>query len=125
MPRARGDAARIIAEAQGAKLASVAQATGQTQRFDSVLKAYQAAKEVTLRRLYLDTMTEVLSRSQPLVVDDKLKGLVPFLPLNRTRCPACGVTGAKCLDAVAPWNILGPVSLDVRIAAAWRAGNWS
>jgi membrane protease subunit HflK len=82
VPRARGDAARIIAEAQGAKLASVAQATGQTQRFDSVLKAYQAAKEVTLRRLYLDTMTDVLSHSQPLVVDDKLKGLVPFLPLN-------------------------------------------
>jgi modulator of FtsH protease HflK len=82
VPRARGDAARIIAEAQGAKLASVAQATGQTQRFDSVLKAYQAAKDITLRRLYLDTMTDVLAHSQPLVVDDKLKGLVPFLPLN-------------------------------------------
>jgi len=82
VPRARGDAARVIAEAQGAKLASVAQATGQTQRFDNVLKAYQQAKEVTLRRLYLDTMTDVLSHAQPLVVDDKLKGLVPLLPLN-------------------------------------------
>jgi modulator of FtsH protease HflK len=82
VPRARGDAARIIAESQGAKLASVAQATGQTQRFDSVLKAYQAAKEVTLRRLYLDTMTDILSHSQPLVIDDKLKGLVPFLSLS-------------------------------------------
>jgi len=94
VPRARGDAARIIAEAQGAKLASVAQATGQTQRFDSVLKAYQAAKEVTLSRLYLDTMTDVLSHSQPLVVDDKLKGLVPFLPLNPSapRATAPGVS---------------------------------
>ena len=82
VPRARGDAARIVAEGQGAKASSVAQATGQAQRFESVLKAYQAAKEVTLRRMYLDTMQDVLAHSQPLIVDDKLKGLVPFLPLN-------------------------------------------
>ncbi len=82
VPRARGDAARIVAEGQGAKAASVAQATGQAQRFDSVLKAYQAAKDVTLRRMYLDTMQDVMAHSQPLVIDDKLKGLVPFLPLN-------------------------------------------
>jgi membrane protease subunit HflK len=82
VPRARGDAARIVAEGQGAKAAAVAQATGQAQQFDSVLKAYQAAKDVTLRRMYLDTMKDVLAHSQPLIVDDKLKGLVPFLPLN-------------------------------------------
>jgi modulator of FtsH protease HflK len=82
VPRARGDAARIVAEGQGVKAASVAEANGQAQRFDSVLKAYQAAKEITLRRMYLDTMQDVLSHGQPLVVDDRLKGLVPFLPLN-------------------------------------------
>jgi membrane protease subunit HflK len=82
VPRARGDAARIVAEGQGAKAASVALATGETQRFNNVLKAYQAAKDVTLRRMYLDTMQDVMSHSQPLVVDDKLRGLVPFLPLN-------------------------------------------
>jgi membrane protease subunit HflK len=82
VPRARGDAARIVAEGQGAKAASVAQANGQAQQFNSVLKAYQTAKDVTLRRMYLDTMEDVLAHSQPLVVDDKLKGLVPFLPLN-------------------------------------------
>jgi membrane protease subunit HflK len=82
VPRARGDAARIVAEGQGAKAATVAQATGEAHRFDSVLKAYQAAKDVTLRRMYLDTMTDVLAHAQPLIVDDKLKGLVPFLPLN-------------------------------------------
>jgi membrane protease subunit HflK len=81
VPRARGDAARITAEAQGAKQASVAQATGQTERFESVLKAYQSAKQITLTRLYLDTMQDVLSHTQPLVVDDKLRGLVPFLNL--------------------------------------------
>ncbi len=82
VPRARGDAARIVAEGQGAKQAAVALATGQAQQFDAVLKAYQAAKDVTLQRMYLDTMQDILMHSQPLVVDDKLKGLVPFLPLN-------------------------------------------
>jgi membrane protease subunit HflK len=82
VPRARGDAARIVAEGQGIKAALVAQANGQAQQFDNVLKAYQAAKDVTLRRMYLDTMADVLAHSQPLIVDDKLKGLVPFLPLN-------------------------------------------
>ena len=82
VPRARGEAARIVAEAQGVKLASMAQATGQAERFESVLAAYQLAKDVTLRRMYIDTMTDVLSHAQTLVVDDKLRGLVPFLPLN-------------------------------------------
>jgi membrane protease subunit HflK len=82
VPRARGDAARVVAEAEGAKSAAIAQATGQAQRFESVLKAYQAAKDVTLRRMYLDTMQDVLSHSQSLIVDDKLKGLVPYLPLS-------------------------------------------
>jgi membrane protease subunit HflK len=107
VPRARGDAARIVAEAQGAKLASVAQATGQTQRFDSVLKAYQMSKEVTLRRLYLDTMTDVLSHSQPLVVDDKLKGLVPFLPLN---LPPQARPVAPSAPNVSPPSSSGPVT---------------
>jgi membrane protease subunit HflK len=82
VPRARGDAARVVAEGQGARLASIAQATGQTQRFLSVLAAYQTAKDVTLRRMYLETMQDILTHSPALVVDDRLKGLVPFLPLN-------------------------------------------
>jgi modulator of FtsH protease HflK len=82
VPRARGDASRIIAEGQGARQASIAQATGQTQRFLSVLEAYRTARDVTLQRMYLETMQDILTHSPSLVVDDKLKGLVPFLPLN-------------------------------------------
>jgi len=82
VPRARGDAARIVAQGQGAKQASIAEATGQAQQFDAVLKAYEAAKDVTLKRMYLDTMRSILSNSQPLVVDNQLKGVLPFLPLS-------------------------------------------
>jgi modulator of FtsH protease HflK len=82
VPRARGEAAKITADGEGTKAATTARATGEAQRFDSVLKAYQQAKAVTAQRLYLDTMEDILSHSQPLVVDDKLKGLVPFLRLG-------------------------------------------
>jgi len=82
VPRARGDSAALVFGGEGAKQATIAQATGQAQQFDAVLKAYQAAKDVTLQRMYLDTMQDILAHSQPLVVDDKLKGLLPFLPLN-------------------------------------------
>ncbi len=82
VPRARGDAARLTAEAEGARQASIVEATGQTQRFLSVLTAYRAAKDVTLRRMYLETMQDILTHSPTMVVDDNLKGLVPFLPLN-------------------------------------------
>jgi membrane protease subunit HflK len=82
VPRARGDAARIIAEGQGSRQASIVRATGETQRFLSVLAAYQTARDVTLQRMYLETMQDILTHSPSLVVDDKLKGLVPFLPLN-------------------------------------------
>ena len=108
VPRARGESARIVAEAEGIKQASVAQATGQAQRFESVLAAYQQAKEVTLRRMYIDTMTDVLSHAQTLVVDDKLKGLVPFLPLNvpsagaRVETPRTAPSPAQAPVAGAP-----------------------
>ncbi len=87
VPRARGEAARLVAEADGARQASIAEATGQAQRFESVLKAYQAAKEVTLRRLYIETMQGILSHDQSIVVDDSLRGLLPVLPLG---VPAAG-----------------------------------
>ena len=82
IPRARGDAARITAEAEGARQASIAEATGQAQRFQSVYSAYSVAKDVTLRRLYIETMQEILQHTPAVVVDDQLKGVVPFLPLD-------------------------------------------
>ncbi|MBV9812253.1 MAG: protease modulator HflK, partial [Acetobacteraceae bacterium] len=88
VPRARGEAARIVAEADGARQASVAAATGQGQRFLSVLKAYRAAKDITLQRVYLETMESILKSTPSVIVDDKLQGIVPYLPLNGPGAPA-------------------------------------
>jgi len=92
VPRARGDAARIVAEADATRQAKVAQATGESQGFLSVLRAYDAAKAVTLQRLYIETMQDILSHSPTVVVDDQLKGIVPFLPLIG---PSATPDGAK------------------------------
>jgi modulator of FtsH protease HflK len=89
VPRARGDAARVVFEAQGAKSAAIALATGQAQRFDSVLAAYQMSRDVTLKRLYIETLEDVLAHSPATVVDDRLKGLLPVLQLpNATAAPS-------------------------------------
>jgi len=83
VPRARGNAAAIDAEAQGAKQAAIATATGESQRFLSVYAAYTQAKDVTLKRLYIETMEDVLKNTPSVVVDDKLRGLLPMLQLNQ------------------------------------------
>ena len=97
IPRARGDAARLTAEAEGARTAMVAEASGQAQRFLSVYQAYTIAKDVTLKRLYIETMQEILTRTPSIVVDDSLRGIVPFLPLDQARAPAGTPTPAPPL----------------------------
>ena len=86
VPRARGDAARLIAEARGRPAGQRSpRRPARRSASCSVLTAYQAAKDVTLRRMYIETMQDILTHSPTMVVDDKLKGLVPFLPLNPPR----------------------------------------
>jgi membrane protease subunit HflK len=87
VPRARGDAAAILAQAQGDKQAAIATANGQAQRFLSVYAAYTQAREVTLKRLYIETMQELLSHSDTTIVDDRLRGTLPLLSLNPNRTP--------------------------------------
>lgn len=82
VPRARGEAARIVAEADGARQAAIAEATGAAQRFQSVLAAYRAAKDITLARLYLETMEAVMAKGRVTVVDPAVKGILPLLSLD-------------------------------------------
>ncbi len=82
VPRARGDAAAMIAEADGARQASIAEATGQAQRFASVYAAYQAAKDVTLRRLYIETMQAIVSKTPTTVLEQDVQRPLPLLNLG-------------------------------------------
>lgn len=68
VPVARGDAARIAAEAAGYKAERIARAQGDTAKFDLLLKEYKTAPEVTRRRLWLETMEQVMA-DNPKVID--------------------------------------------------------
>ena len=93
VPRARGQAAQIVQTAEGAKSALIARATGAAKRFDSVETAYRAAREVTLERIYIETMEAVLGHASTLVVGDGLKGILPMLPLTQPTSTGATSTG--------------------------------
>ena len=84
IPRARGEAERMSQEAQGFRESQVARAGGESARFLSVLSAYEQARDVTTRRMYLETMEEIFRRNPKVIVDDRLQGVVPFLQLGET-----------------------------------------
>ncbi|WP_318987514.1 FtsH protease activity modulator HflK [Falsiroseomonas ponticola] len=82
IPRARGEAERLVQEAEGFRESQIARARGEAARFVSVLSAYQVAQDVTVRRMYLETMEEILRRNPKVLVDDRLQGVVPLLNLG-------------------------------------------
>lgn len=68
VPEARGDAATARAEAAGYKSQRIVRAEGDAQRFNLVEAQYRAAPEVTRKRLYLETMQEVVGH-MPKIID--------------------------------------------------------
>jgi membrane protease subunit HflK len=82
VPVARGQAARVAAQAAGYQVERIARANGDTERFNLLLKEYRAAPEVTRRRLWLETVEEVMSNN-PKVVDGSGGRNMIYLPLDR------------------------------------------
>lgn len=82
IPEARGEAVKKIQEAQAYKEQVIARATGEASRFLAVYQQYAKAKDVTKRRIYLETMEEILSGMNKIIVDEGAgTGVVPYLPL--------------------------------------------
>ena len=59
----------------------IAEASGQSKRFLSVLSEYRSAPDVTRRRMYLETMSGILAPMNKVIVDDSAKGVVPYFQL--------------------------------------------
>jgi membrane protease subunit HflK len=82
LPRARGEAEQMIQEASAYKAEVVARAEGDANRFLAVYNEFVQAKDITTKRLYLETMEEVLRGMTKIVIDGKGgQGVVPYLPL--------------------------------------------
>ncbi|HLS84847.1 MAG TPA: FtsH protease activity modulator HflK [Burkholderiales bacterium] len=92
IPRARGAAARLAEEAQGYRQRVIATAEGDASRFRQVLAEYSKAPAVTRERLYIETLQQVLSSTNKILMDYSGSGNLLYLPLdqliNRTGRPS-------------------------------------
>jgi membrane protease subunit HflK len=71
IPRARGEAAQRVSDAQNYKQQRIAEAVGNTNRFLALLKEYQKAPDVTRSRIYLDAMEKILPKVKLYVIDSQ------------------------------------------------------
>jgi membrane protease subunit HflK len=82
IPRARGEAAKILQGAEAYKQRVVAASEGEASRFVAIYNEYAKAKKVTKDRMYLETMEKVLADIEKVIIDkDSGSGVVPYLPL--------------------------------------------
>ncbi|MDF1817638.1 MAG: FtsH protease activity modulator HflK [Immundisolibacteraceae bacterium] len=83
IPLAEGEKDQRIREADGYRLKRINEAEGDALRFNALFTEYQKAPEVTRRRIYIETMQEVLPKIESKVLmDDAMSGLLPLLNLD-------------------------------------------
>ena len=86
---ARGKSAKIVEDAKAYKARIVNEADGEAQRFISVYDEYAKAKDVTRQRLFIETLEEVYSNTNKVIIEPNQggsgTGVVPYLPLPEIR----------------------------------------
>lgn len=85
VPTARGEAAGVIQEATAYRDRVIKEGQGEASRFDQIYETFKAAPEVTRRRLYIETLRDVLEKADKVIIDSDSQGgqgVVPYLPLN-------------------------------------------
>lgn len=84
IPRAKGRAQQTLEQAQGFATDRVNRARGDAELFNQVHAAFQRAPEVTRRRMYLETMSEIYPKvKRKIILDPAVKGVLPLLPLQQ------------------------------------------
>lgn len=83
IPKAEGDANRLLEQAQQYKETLVARAGGDAQRFTQLLTQYEKAPRVTRERLYLETMQDIIGRSKKVIVDLAKGNSMLYLPIDQ------------------------------------------
>jgi len=83
IPLAEGEKDQRIREADGYRLKRINEAEGDVARFNALLREYSKAPEVTRRRIYIETLQEVMpSIRAKIVVDEQMRGILPLLNLD-------------------------------------------
>ena len=83
IPNARGESEKMVQAATAYKERVIKEADGEAKQFLSVYETYKVAKDVTIQRMYLEAMEEVLRGSSKVIIDSDASGsgVVPYLPL--------------------------------------------
>jgi len=83
IPLAEGEKDQRIREADGYRIKRINEAEGDAARFSALLAEYQKAPEVTRRRIYLETLQEIMPglRSK-IIVDEQTRSILPLLNLG-------------------------------------------
>src|SRR4051794_1298399 len=83
IPKAKGNAARLLEESEGYKQRVIASSEGEASRFKQILVEYNKAPVVTRERLYLDTMQQIFSSTSKIYIDQKSGSNLLYLPLDK------------------------------------------
>ncbi|MDD4556756.1 MAG: FtsH protease activity modulator HflK [Alphaproteobacteria bacterium] len=85
IPQARGESAQVVNDAEAYRESVINKAQGEMDRYLAVYNAYKQGREVTAKKLYLETMEEVIGKSNKVIVDPSSKGAnpLPILPINK------------------------------------------
>jgi membrane protease subunit HflK len=85
VPLSRGQAKSDLQQAEGYAVERINMAQGETDRFVALLTEYRKAPEVTRKRIYIETLEEVLPQlDQTYIIDEDNSGLLPLLQLGAT-----------------------------------------
>ncbi len=88
IPKAKGEAERTIREAEGYSLDKINRAKGESERFLVTLGEYKKAPEITRKRLYLETLAEVLPKAkEKYIIDPRQSSILPLLDIGKRGGP--------------------------------------
>jgi membrane protease subunit HflK len=85
VPAARAAAYEMIQQAEAYKVETIAQATGEVANFEKVYEKYLASKDITRKRLFIETMESILSKVEKKYIIDSSDGVLKFLPIDQSQ----------------------------------------
>ena len=84
LPKAKGEAAQMVNQAKGYAQARLNRAQGEANRFLATLKEYNQARDTISKRIYIETMEEILPKMDKIIIDGKAgERMLPYLPIDR------------------------------------------
>jgi len=96
IPRAKGEAAQLVNQAKGYAQARLNRAQGEANRFLATLKEYNQAKDIISKRIYIETLEEILPNVEKVIIDGKGgERVLPYLPLERLSKPVPSTSGEE------------------------------